>query len=333
MFQLLTRVLLWLIIAGIAWYIFLRFIPQKIYTWLGGVVMVLLLVVAFLEPSQREIGTLMTILTIPLKPLGLSLILLGSGLRDYYKKERAVYSTQIVVAFFILLFCSIPIISYALMQQVEQEVVQLTKDASGTAPVLVVLGRGATEAGVPPRPTVQLTEAGDRVLYAARLYRDQINFPPLVVVSAGPREDLQGKDDAINEGNDIRNFLIAQGVAEQDILLESASRDIRSSVVEVKKKLEEAKADPRIKTPREIMLVSSAINIRRATMAFRQEGFRVIPKPTHFMTIQAGATPSKRIQLTDLLPSAQALDTTTRFLDEYLVSIFYFLRGWLSPAI
>ncbi len=333
MFQVLTRVLLWLIIAGIAWYIFLRFIPQKIYTWLGGVVMVLLVVVAFLEPGQGAIGTLMTIVTIPLKPLGLALILLGSGLRDYYKKERTVYSTQIVVAFFILLICSIPIVSYFLMQQVEQEVVQLTKEATGTAPVLVLLGRGSTEAGIPPRPTLQVTDAGDRVLYAARLYRDQPDFPPLIVVCAGPRPDLQGKDEVTNEGTDIKNFLVAQGVAEQDIVLEPKSWDVRSSVLEVKKKLEETQADPRVRTPREIMLVSSAINIRRATMAFRQEGFKVIPKPTDFVTIQPGTTPGKRIQLTDLLPSALALDGTTRFIDEYLISIFYFLRGWLSPAI
>ena len=336
MFQVLTRVLLWLVIGGVAWYIFLRFIPSKIYTWLGGLVMILLVIIGFIEPGDGPIGTLITVISIPLKPLGICLILVGAGLRDYYQKGRPVYTTPILVGFFILFVSSIPIVSYFLMQQVEQEVVQLTKEATGSAPVLVMLGQGTTEAGIPPRPDVQLTDTGDRILYTARLYRqqrDQSGIGPLVIVSAGRRPDLEGAAENVQEGNDIQKILIDQGVTSSDIILEPKGGDIRVSVLEVKNKLEERKADPRIKESREIMLVTSAIHIRRATMTFRQEGFNVIPKPTDFITIQPGGNSSKRIQLTDLLPSALALDHTTRFIEEYLVSIFYFLRGWLSPAI
>ena len=35
----------------------------------------------------------------------------------------------------------------------------------------------------------------------------------------------------------------------------------------------------------------------------------------------------------DFAPSAEALLLTTRVLDEYFQTFYYFLRGWLAPTI
>ena len=46
---LLTRILLWVAVGLIIWYILLRFIPRTYLTWLGGFVVLGLLVASFID--------------------------------------------------------------------------------------------------------------------------------------------------------------------------------------------------------------------------------------------------------------------------------------------
>lgn len=340
MFELLTLVLLWLLIGVIAWYILLRFIPKIYFTWLGAFVLVLFIVLAFLTPTSRTVSAVWSILSLPFTPLGLSILLLASALREGTKK---VLGNQVAAALMILLISSTPLIAYWLAQQTESSAIEfearrrevcvdqcpagVTPVASQTADAIVVLGWGTTQPDLPYRTQIQLTDTGDRILYAAQLYQEQVNLGnrPAVIVSAGPRPGLLGTDAEVVEANDIRDLLVDLGVPTSDIIVEPRGIDVRSSAVAVEQILRERGLGDRV------ILVTSAINTNRAALAFSRQGISAIPRPTNFYTFQAGASPRRQIRLADFVPSADALSVTTRVIQEYLLSVYYFLRGWLAP--
>ena len=79
--------------------------------------------------------------------------------------------------------------------------------AGQQAPVIIVLA-GGTEPLEPPRQTVELNGAGDRVLYAAHLYRQGAapllllcggDIPWMDTSAASPAEDMQ--DSAAGDGH------------------------------------------------------------------------------------------------------------------------------------
>jgi len=77
MFQLLSRVLLWLLVGVVAYSLFQRFYPSVTFVGkfvLGLVVAVLAL--AFLNPNEPAVASLWRFISFPLKPLGASVLML-----------------------------------------------------------------------------------------------------------------------------------------------------------------------------------------------------------------------------------------------------------------
>ena len=77
MFQLLSRVLLWLLIGVVACSLFQRFYPSV--TFVGRFVLGLVIVVlalAFLNPNEPALASLWRFISFPLKPLGASVLML-----------------------------------------------------------------------------------------------------------------------------------------------------------------------------------------------------------------------------------------------------------------
>jgi hypothetical protein len=77
MFQLLSRVLLWLLIGVVAYSLFQRFYPSVTFVgkFLLGLVIVVL-ALAFLNPSEPAVASLWRFISFPLKPLGASVLML-----------------------------------------------------------------------------------------------------------------------------------------------------------------------------------------------------------------------------------------------------------------
>ena len=77
MFQLLSRVLLWLLIGVVAYSLFQRFYPSVTFVgrFLLGLVIVVL-ALAFLNPSEPAVSSLWRFISFPLKPLGASVLML-----------------------------------------------------------------------------------------------------------------------------------------------------------------------------------------------------------------------------------------------------------------
>ena len=84
---------------------------------------------------------------------------------------------------------------------------------------------------------------------------------------------------------------------------------------------------------RAIILVTSALEMRRASLAFTDVGFKVIPAPTNFYASLPGEKYERRVSARDFLPSAEALLLTTDVVEEYIITFYYFIRGWLAPTI
>ena len=196
---------------------------------------------------------------------------------------------------------------------------------------------------------VQLTENGDVLTYTAQLYREETaaGRSPLVFVTAGRREDRverQGESrDDISQAADARRFLQNIGVPEAAIVGESNSPTVRDSAVNVRNELQRRN----IAFGNQLILVTSAIEMNRAALTFTREfnennvPLTVIPRPTNFYTIPQAASIRPRAQgrdliernfrFADLLPSIDGLSLSSRVINEYITSIYYFLRGWIRP--
>jgi hypothetical protein len=71
----------------------------------------------------------------------------------------------------------------------------------------------------------------------------------------------------------------------------------------------------------------------RSASSFVQGGIAVIPRPTDYVAfIDPNETQDPIFTLESLMPSHRGLRLSTQLSDEYLLTIYYFLRGWLSPA-
>ena len=111
-------------------------------------------------------------------PLGLSCILLVVALIMLWKKSRFA-AIPIASALVILLVTSNNWVALSLLRSLEW---QNTPTHIPQAEAIVILG-GATKSHFFPRPGVDLSEEGDRLLYGAELYKQ--GLAPVIIVSGG----------------------------------------------------------------------------------------------------------------------------------------------------
>ncbi|WP_138497833.1 hypothetical protein [Nostoc sp. PA-18-2419] len=77
MFLLLSRILLWLLIGTIVYSLFQRFYPSG--TFVGRLILVIVLIIvalSFLNPSEPAVASLWRMISFPLKPLGASVLMM-----------------------------------------------------------------------------------------------------------------------------------------------------------------------------------------------------------------------------------------------------------------
>ncbi|MEO1622454.1 MAG: ElyC/SanA/YdcF family protein [Cyanobacteria bacterium J06632_3] len=353
MLVLLTRVLLWASVGLLLWYVLARIIPKKYLTWFGGVILILLLVASFIEPDDGTVQVIWRILSFPLSPLGAVIVLLGSALSDGVKNIKG---QQAAIALSILLLSSIPLSAQWLVSDAEQAVRTAyveraavceevcredipARASLGTAGAIVVVGDStdidkALDVADTPGDVSINTVLAPRLIYAADLY-DQSRRQggaPYVVVTAGT-----GEDDS-DQRNVIRRILANNGVLDRDIEIEDTGFDIHRTG----EKVDELLVDNDVIAPRDqrrepgatrddprVVIVAPAIVMSRAALTFERMDLEVIAKPTDFYTARFASGGGLLNRLPDLLPSVDALQLTTRYWNELLNSLYYFLRGWL----
>ncbi|MEM6254451.1 MAG: YdcF family protein [Cyanobacteria bacterium P01_D01_bin.156] len=351
MLVLLTRVLLWATIGLLIWYILTKIIPPKYLTWFGGVVVLTLIVAAYTNPNDETIGTIWRLISLPLTPLGATVLLLGSSISEGIEKVKG---RQVVAALAILLLTSVPIVSRSFVRSSEAEIQQAfirrAEQCADVCPVdviggqlsragaIVVLGDDATTF----RETVSFQSASEqaynstlvpRLIYAAQLYGDarREGADPFVFVTADPGGD--GETSQAQRQN-IRTVLLNNGVPEGVIVFESTGLNAHRTAREVDEFLRQqqvlpAQNDRNELTDRRIVLVAPAMTMTRSALTFEKMGLQVIAKPTDFKALNLWSGNDTFERLPDIIPSVDALQLTSRYWDEVLTSTYYFLRGWL----
>lgn len=249
-------------------------------------------------------------------PLGFACICSILGLIFLWKRPR-VAAFFIALGFFVILVTSNGWTSRLIVSSLEWQ--NIPTGELPTAEAIVVLG-GATKSAYAPRTTVDLNEAGDRVVYAAQLYRQE--KAPLIVASGG-RIDWSGG--GTPESQDIATLLTFMGVKSEDILQDPTSLNTYQNAVNVKKILLERNIN-------RILLVTSAMHMPRSLAIFKHQDIETIAAPTDFLVTQGelesiGKTPKSAIL--NLLPDSRNLENFTLGLKEYVGMIVYRLRGWV----
>ncbi len=326
MILLLVRVLLWLAAGYLVYWLLLKFIPKSLFTFIGGALVFVVILLAFYEPSQQIPEAIWQVLILPFKPLTLALFLLIVTLVGIFRGADAKSSkTLLSFAVVCLFLLSMPVISKELVRTYEHgSAVAAQRFQNIPTSLIVLLGQDTTRVNLPGGSNIQLTDRGDRLLYTAQLYNAQSR--PNVIVSAGVRQDLAGEEKDRFEAEDIERFLRARGVPEGAIILDRKSRDIRSSAENIAKLLEERNLEGQ-----QILLVTSAINMARSYFAFKKEGLNVIPQPTDFYSYSKNNEALKpEFQVLDVIPSIDALYVSTKVVEDFFGTVYYFLRGWLT---
>jgi uncharacterized SAM-binding protein YcdF (DUF218 family) len=207
---------------------------------------------------------------------------------------------------------STPVVSEALRASLERRYPAQRATAVPPGDAIVILGGGVT-AAVPPRAYPDLSEAGDRVLHAARLYRAR--RAPVVVASGGPLPWRPGPPADTPAAAD--DLLTTWGIPRAAIVAEVQSTTTYENAVHTAR-LARARGWTRL------IVVTSALHMRRAHATFAATGLTIIPAATDFEIID-----TRPPSLLDWLPNADALEGSTRAIKEYVGYRVYAWRGWI----
>lgn len=248
-------------------------------------------------------------------PLGLAFLLLL--IATLVKKPKWKHNFMII-ALVILYLGSNRWVAMGLARSLEWR--HLPEGELPEADVIVLLS-GGTISGSEPRPLVEVNQAGDRLLYAAYLYRQ--GKASHILLSGGAIDWLSSDASPAQDTAEILEFI---GIPSQALWLEPTSRNTFENAVNSRKLLE-------AKGIKRILLVTSASHMPRSVKLFEGQGFEVIPAPTDFVVSRGELDEMKKAwlptQVLNLFPSVDNLAITTRMLKEYIGLIIYSLRGWI----
>lgn len=249
-------------------------------------------------------------------PLGITCLLLIGALITVWKRPR--WSALCIgLALLTLLISGNGWVANQLVYSLERQHVPIGQVPNADA--IVVLG-GGIRSQMAPRPWIDVTEAGDRPIHGAQLYRQ--GKAPLVILSGG-RIEWQGGGPP--ESADMAKLVEALGVPTAAILQDPTSLNTYENAINVKQILTERNIN-------RVLLVTSAAHMPRSLQIFKKQGIDAIPAPTDFLVSrqeleEPQSTPQGRIL--SALPDADNLQRLTRTLKEYIGIVIYRLRGWL----
>ncbi|MDX1976378.1 MAG: YdcF family protein [Pseudanabaenaceae cyanobacterium bins.68] len=234
-------------------------------------------------------------------PLGLTCLLLIASL---VVRTRASRRFQIA-GLIILYLSSNRFCSDLLVRSLERR--YLPPQPLPTAQAIVVLG-GGINPPMSPRPWLELSDAGDRLIYGCKLYRDQ--KAPWLILSGG-RVAWRPNSNDQPESQDMATLATFMGVPPRAILQDPTSLNTRQNAENVAQILRSHQLES-------ILLVTSALHMPRAYGWFTKLGISTIPAPTDYLVVDQDQDFSGFEFALGLLPDVGALNHTTNTIKEYL---------------
>lgn len=190
---------------------------------------------------------------------------------------------------------SLPVASHVLRGSVESGYPPRSAAMTPSAQAIVVLGGGVRPPEISGQ-TPDLKDAADRVWHGVRLFH--AGKAPLLLMSGGSDLSLS----ASSEAEVMRQFAMDLGVPIGAIVMEGRSRNTRQNA---QFSAEILKAQG----VKSVLLVTSALHMRRAVALFESQGLMVTPAPTDHEA-------RSRFSGVDWLPDAGALDGSARAMKE-----------------
>lgn len=274
-----------------------------------------------MSPCQATYGDRMFVffskfLPLFIYPLGLIFLLLILAL--VCRRRPRLQAALLGIALMILYTASNRWVSYTLARSLEWKYLPL--NPVPTAGAIVVLG-GGTESEQFPRPAVEVNSAGDRVLYAAQLYKE--GKAPVILLSGGNITWLGGR--TMTPAEEMAEILDLVGIPGAAIWQQPRSQNTYEDALYSSQLLNE-------KGVRRVLLVTSAMHMPRSVALFEHQGIEVIPAPTDYTVTRQGmenlASIDPQAILINLVPNTSSLSLTTNVIKEYIGMIIYRLRGW-----
>ena len=236
-----------------------------------------------------------------------------------FRKKRRLSLVLLLIAFGVLLVAGNKFVATTLARTLEWQYPPLPEGS--TADLIVVLG-GGTEPAVEPRSMVELNAAGDRVLYAVKLYQDGV--APDLLLSGGDIDFLY--DSPSTPADDMATLMEMVGVPREQMLIQNKSyntqQDAQYSCTMIKER-----------GYQKVILVTSAFHMPRSVALFEAQGCPVTPAPTDYSVTELGwetlMHPTIEEFIINLLPSYTNLSSVTKSMKEYLGMIYYHFSGVL----
>ena len=198
------------------------------------------------------VNAFIIIFALPVLNAGLAMLLILAGLVLYRRKR--LQRISLILAILLLWAFSNRWVAMALARSLEWR--YRPPPDLPQADVIVVLG-GATSSQEPPRPLVEVNGAGDRVIYAAYLYKQGV--APYLLLSGG-NIDWLGEHTG-TPAQDMARLLELMGVPASALWMQPDSRNTYEDAVYCKQILDE-------KGIHRIVLVTSRYHMPRSVAEF-----------------------------------------------------------------
>jgi uncharacterized SAM-binding protein YcdF (DUF218 family) len=183
-----------------------------------------------------------------------------------------------------------------------------------TFDVGIVLGGYSDFDVYPISDRLNFNEGTNRFQDAYLLYKKGIIKKILITSGVGA---ILG--DKMNEADMSKIALLQYGVPESDILIENVSRNTHENAVFTKTLLEKQGF-----AQSKLLLITSAMHMRRSIGCFKKVGLNFTPFPAHFY--------ATRLQMnieSTILPDNKAFNKWERFLKEWVGCVVYWLQGYI----
>jgi uncharacterized SAM-binding protein YcdF (DUF218 family) len=241
-----------------------------------------------------------------------ALLLLGSAL---LRKREAPRRTCFWLAVTLLLLCGNGWVVGALTKHLEWK--YLPPNPVPQADCILILS-GGTLTRTPPRPTVEVTDAGDRILYGAYLYRQ--GKATNIICTGGLASVANGQR---AYADDMAELLENLGISKGAIIRETQAGNTREHALCLGTVLQDHNF-------KRVLLVTSAAHMPRSMGVFKRlcPFVEVIAAPTDFHVTEPAAIPWYQ-HLMAIVPTPQHLSEFSDVMHEYLGMAYYRLRGWM----
>lgn len=182
------------------------------------------------------------------------------------------------------------------------------------APYAAAIVLGGFSSFDPAHQSLEFNRGADRLLHAMRLYHE--GTVKKVIISGGSGMLLHPDE---KEGHFVRDYLLSIGFPEQDLIIESESRNTHENARYVK-----AVARQSFPPHARFLLVTSAGHMARAEACFTHEGINADPFKVDF---SVGHDDFSFLGL--ILPSGASFDLWNRLIHEWVGYLMYAIKGYL----